>query len=238
MNFSHEDMSILRDVVAREKARRQNREIGEVDTGLPSKPEVYIAYPQDTITAAVLSDPIVGTIGAPGYGECDIYQIIGDGSEALIYPVGFHKTVYNLTESEISTGPISVKRDKYGKWMADTGGECSSRNEVWHITEFGTPTGGSFIIKSLTINGVAEDITIAYNSSSSSAQTAILGHSELVTGDVEVTGGPFPASSLLVEFKGLLAGTAIGSPFTDVTNLTGGTTPNVILARYQPGYPN
>lgn len=242
-NFTEADLAILRDVIAAAKRKQMNNEIVDADDVFPGKPEVYIAYPQSAISAAVLATGTSTERDQPGYGDCDIYQILGDNGNAELHPVGFKKVVYNLTESEITSGPISLKRDKYGKWIADVAGNasCQSRNEIIQLTVIGSPTGGTFDL-TIDIDGgtgtAGETVTLNYNDTSSDVQTALEGHTDIVSGDVSVSGGPLPDATITIEFTGNLASTNIPIPTADWSSLTGGSGVAVIVSVDTQGYPN
>jgi hypothetical protein len=74
-------------------------------------------------------------------------------------------------------------------------------NEVQTISIAGTPTTGAFPV---TFRGKAA--SIAYNSTSAAADTALEALSSIGTGNVAVTGGPLPGTALTVTFGGALAG--------------------------------
>lgn len=114
---------------------------------------------------------------------------------------------------------------------------CPSRNHVWAIYVFGSPTGGDFTIP-VTVNSVTEDVTLGYNNSNSLTKTAITGHSEIGSNDIDVTGGTFPDSSQVIEFKGDLASTYIDLPSIDYSGLTGGLGVGVFIVVSRLGYPN
>mgnify|MGYP007122130272 CR=1 FL=1 len=106
-------------------------------------------------------------------------------------------------------------------------------NEVQTITVSGTPTGGTFITRVL-----GQDVSLAYNSSSGAAQTAInaalavLGTGHTVT----VTGGALPGAALTVTFSGAQVSARDIPLMTLTTNsLTGGTTPTAAYATTTPG---
>jgi hypothetical protein len=118
---------------------------------------------------------------------------------------------------------------------------CANRNEVWKLKLTGTPTGGDFSLD-VTVNSVTETITLNYDDTATEAETAFEGHSEIGSGQVNCTGGPFPGSEIAVEFIGGLAKTrmfdsAANIPVIDDSTLTGGTSPAAWIEFPQPGYP-
>ena len=118
---------------------------------------------------------------------------------------------------------------------ARRGAGCNSRNEIWQLTIFGTPTGGS-VDYGVNVLGTTETVTLDYDMTSTEVQTEFEGHSEVGAGNVEVTGGPLPDSAVLVEFKEDLANYAFPKPAIDFSALTGGTGMAAIAICYH-GHP-
>jgi len=99
-----------------------------------SAPEVYVARPINGVIPAMTPASSTGTgtgtgtapecdiYDSPGYAECRIYEIIDTDNcgPALMEVEDHDEKVYNLSETEISTGGdyIPVMRDKFGKWLA------------------------------------------------------------------------------------------------------------------------
>jgi hypothetical protein len=220
----------------------------------PQAPEVYIALVPGGGIPANEGDPelLPGTGSEldyqqgdmPGYADCQIYRIIG----GVLQSCDFTKRVYNLTASAIDQGWITVVRDKFGNWIAQTGGgtPCEDRNEVWMIFLSSGVEGGTFDL-TFTINGVEDTITIAAESTAAEVKTAFATHSELSSSDINVDGGDLPTTSVRVEFTGSQAGKAIRLTSFSGENLnnipgTGTGTPAtesglaVFVSRWQPGY--
>jgi hypothetical protein len=110
-----------------------------------------------------------------------------------------------------------------GEWQPHGGGSsCPSQNARFDITIFGQPTGGTFKLV-LTVNASQENITIDYDDDAAAVEAAIEGHTEVSSGDVDVTLGPFPNATMRIEFEGNLANTDIVTPALDFALLTGGT---------------
>lgn len=107
-------------------------------------------------------------------------------------------------------------------------------SEVETITMTGSPTGGSF---TLTYSGQTT-AAIPYNATASQVQTALTNLSNIAYGEVYCTGGPFPATPVVVNFTGSLSGTLTGAPMTKTDSLTGGTTPATAIARTVTGLSN
>lgn len=90
---------------------------------IPESSDIYIALvPEDGIPAATANDgestPDLTVDDKPGSANCKIFRVI-DGE--LKY-CGMEKRIYNISSTDIAEGWISVKRDKYGTWLADNPG--------------------------------------------------------------------------------------------------------------------
>lgn len=212
-------------------------------------PETYIALvPEEGIPAC---EPAVGTGGPafqagdiPGYADCGIYRITNG---ALAYTRAI-KRVYNLTGSDITERWITVVRDKFGIWLAQTGGSssCDPRNEVWMIAMTSGVEGGTFEV-TFTVNEVQETLTIPAEGTATEIKTAFATHSELAESDLNAEGGDLPTTSVRLEFTGDQANTPIRLTSFSGENLnnipgTGTGTPAtesglmVLIFRWQPGY--
>lgn len=94
----------------------QNRTLAEItwDEGVAHQaPEVYIAKTQSEEGLP----PRAGDV--PGYGECDIYQVVKTGGvDTIVQVPGLIKSVFNFTNSRISANNyFSIYRDKFGRWV-------------------------------------------------------------------------------------------------------------------------
>lgn len=101
-------------------------------------------------------------------------------------------------------------------------------DEIQTVTITGSPTGGTF---TLTF-GANTTSAIAYNAAASAVQTALQALASIGSGNALVTGsagGPYT-----VEFTGTL-GYAAQSLLTATPSLTGGSSPNVAIARVKGG---
>src|ERR1051325_5501317 len=78
------------------------------------------------------------------------------------------------------------------------------------LTMGGGPTGGTFTLtySSQTTAG------IPYNATAAQVQTALINLSNIGPNEVRCTGGPFPATPIVVNFQGTLSGTLAGAPMT------------------------
>lgn len=215
----------------------------------PQAPEVYIALvPSGGIPAC---EGVTGTGGpsflagdVPGYADCGIYRLVN----GVIYYTRQTKKVYNLSGDVITQQWITVKRDKFGQWFADTGGggntNCETRNEVWMIAMSTGIEGGTFSV-TFEVNSVEDTVIVPADSTAAEVKTAFADHSQLAESDLNTSGGPLPGSAVKVEFIGTQAGTPI--PLTsfsgsDLSNLPGTGSPAteggllVVLIRWTPGF--
>lgn len=137
----------------------------------------------------------------------------------------------------------STYRDqpKKGEKPTRTPRNCRHRNEIWKLKVTGTPTGGSFDID-VTVKSSQETLTINYNWTAAQVKTEFATHSELASGDLSTSGGPFPGSEIIVQFQGsyakkLMYDSDSNAPVIDDSSLTGGTSPAAWLIPMTPGYP-
>ena len=136
-----------------------------------------------------------------------------------------------LSEYRNTRGHRAVYRNRGGK-----GNRCAARNEIHQITIIGSPTTGTFDLD-YRVNGVNETLTFNYDDDATEVATALETHSEIGSGDVGVSAGPFPDSTIQIEFQNNLAETAIRLPTGDWSSLTG-TGVAAIVSRSQSGHPN
>ena len=97
----------------------------------------------------------------------------------------------------------------------------------------GAPTNGVDEVQLLTPGGVIDGgtwtityaaqatATIAWNANAAAIQAALEALSNVVPGDIVVTGGPISTGVVTLTFGGLLGGTDVGQVTVDVTSLTG-----------------
>lgn len=130
--------------------------------------------------------------------------------------------------SHNETGRRRGPRDDVG------GGGCETQNTIWDITVFGSPTGSTLTLP-VEINNVEEDIVLNWNDDAADVETALEGHSEIGSGDVSVTGGPFPNATIRIELTGDLANQYFLQPTAEFA-LTGGSGVGVICAMAQRGH--
>lgn len=92
-------------------------------------------------------------------------------------------------------------------------------NEQQTVTLTGSPTAGTFTLD----YGSGTPASVAWNATAAQVQTALESLSTISAGDVKVTGGLLPGTSVVVEFTGALAATDVNALTIDTTGLTGGT---------------
>lgn len=124
-----EDVATLKFVISEWRGRLRNARHrrgteNSFDQDFPS-PDVYIAKPQSGGGIPALT-PGAGTGtdagDMPGSALCDIYQLTETG---LVF-TGWAELVYNLSDSAISQRWITIKRDKFGSWLAEVSSAGSS----------------------------------------------------------------------------------------------------------------
>lgn len=109
----------------------------------------------------------------------------------------------------------------------------SATNAVQTLTITGTPTGGSTLVAYTNpLTGATGTFTIAYNSTTAQAQTAV--GTAFAPGTVTVTGTTLPGGSLIFTFTGALAASPVPL-MTSTDSLTGGSTPASAIANTTPG---
>jgi hypothetical protein len=111
-------------------------------------------------------------------------------------------------------------------------------NEHNTVSQGGTWTGGTFTVTSPTLTITSNPIP--WNATAAQMQEILEGTSVAPTaatfgrGNVECTGGPLPATPIVVKFVGLHAAKVLTTLTGNATGLTG-TTPTVSVAKTQTG---
>lgn len=104
-------------------------------------------------------------------------------------------------------------------------------DEIQSITITGSPTGGSFVLRF----GGQNTSALNWNCTNAQVQTALEALSSIGVGNVLVTGGPGPATAFTVEFQGTLAYLSQATITLQTNSLTGGSSPNVVIAEIKDG---
>lgn len=104
-------------------------------------------------------------------------------------------------------------------------------SEVQTVTVTGSPTGGTY---TLTWSGQTT-AGIPYNASAAQVKAALEALSNIEPGDVLVSGGPHPATPVIVTFAGRYLGDDQTQMTASAAALTGGTSPAVTVATTTAG---
>lgn len=111
-------------------------------------------------------------------------------------------------------------------------GHVGTGNEVQSVVLTGDPEGGTF---TLEYDSEATD-AIAFDATAGAVQTALRANDNIGATDVVCTGGPLPATAVVVTFAAGLAGQNVPVLVGDGASLTGGTTPDVAITTVTEGY--
>lgn len=136
------DLAVLRRLLDWAKKVRPNPSLrtGPIDEGHQG-PEVYVAKTPAAGIPALAVDTGTGTSGVGiGSAECPIYRVdLEYGSYKLIAVAGLEYPVYNPTMASVDGDSwLLVVRDKFGNWMAVTGGGgTGDRIEVVELANSG-----------------------------------------------------------------------------------------------------
>lgn len=135
----------------------------------------------ETYVAAIPADGIPGKDDVDDYGdypyseyqedlvgsaECDIYQIVKEGSFWKLREVtGLSKTVYNFGDQAIDgPGFVPITRDKFGKWLvlSSTGGGSNNQVIDFVVTDYcpDLPSGASLCVYA-TVTRVSCDASVS-----------------------------------------------------------------------------
>lgn len=125
--ISDDDWNVLKRIVSLNQNLQQTplqrpSSMGQFLDGDDSMaPEVYIALPPfggipglTSVAAGTSSDNPPTEGDRPGSALCTICKIV-DG--ALIEVTGLSRTVYNISEADITQDWIVIERDKFGNWV-------------------------------------------------------------------------------------------------------------------------
>lgn len=125
--LSTDDLAILKDVIARVRG---------TNTHPPSRPPTERSWdeaedhqaPETFIAKPVEEDGIIefddsSGENRPGWAQCNIYRIDRTTDPPTLHETGVVRRVWNVSRSRIESEEfIVVVRDKYGNYMAPTGG--------------------------------------------------------------------------------------------------------------------
>lgn len=107
-------------------------------------------------------------------------------------------------------------------------------NEVQTLQITGTPTGGNVVVGISTPSG-RQTFQANHNSSDATVQGLIEALAGVEVGDVAVAGGSWPANTLSVTFQARMGKHNWPVMSLDVNNLTGGTTPTLVVGTTTAG---
>jgi len=121
------DRQALQEMLVQWRRMRGNIPLRSGDDVGHQAPEIYVAKPQESSGIPAMT-PAAGTatFDEPGEALCDIYQIVVTAGVPEIQPTGLEKTVYNVSTTAIDQVLVVVKRDKYGRWLAEAPGTGGS----------------------------------------------------------------------------------------------------------------
>lgn len=107
-------------------------------------------------------------------------------------------------------------------------------NEKETLTTTGTVTGGTFTLTYSAQTTAA----IPWNATAYQVQQALINLSNIGINEVRCSGGPLPATPVVVDFDGTLSGTLTGAPMTATSAGLTGTSPIVVVTRTVTGLSN
>jgi len=112
----------------------------------------------------------------------------------------------------------------------------ATTNEVQTLTITGSPTGGFFKLrfKAAAAAPIEETADIAHSATAAAVQTALEALPSIDPGDVVCTGGPLPATGVVITFVGDWAATNVEA-LTFTHTLTGGSSPTPVITQTTPG---
>lgn len=128
----------------------------------------------------------------------------------------------NVMKSGIPLGKLSAS----GLYAPYSG----PRSEVQTVTITGAPTGGTY---TLTFSGQTT-AAIPYNATAAQVKTALENLSNVSVGDVAVSGGPHPATAIVVTFGGQYLSDDVAQ-MTASGSFTGGTSPAIAVTTTTAG---
>jgi hypothetical protein len=186
--LSDADRAAVQRLIAREVGQIRNtvNRPGNLQTDLADHPapEVYaVKTPSDGIPALQQLGTGTGSSNAatPGSADCELYQIVEDGSSVTLERLADDSkvTVYNLSQSDLPANTwLLAVRDKFGNYFAAAGGGSGTSDKIVQCTgaksgnfwpgklvtfdpDSGAPTPGE-VVKILALNGAQLSNTVYY----------------------------------------------------------------------------
>lgn len=117
-----------------------------------------------------------------------------------------------------------------------SGGGCATQNAIIDISIFGRPTGGTLFLNWDIDGEVTTGLGFAYNATAAQVKDSLTSLVPLDDSEIEVTGGPWPNSTIRIEFKAGKGNRPIALPVSNWNSLTGGSGVGVICALAQLGH--
>lgn len=169
--------------------------------------ELWTGVSGDRSASGYLLLPLVngGTLG-----ELEI-----NGEDAINFMI---ENAYTQGGNSWGVGPYSVA-------------EGAGTDEVQTLTSSGTPTGGTFKLRV----GGQTTAAIVYNATAAAIKAALEALPVIPAGTINATGGPLGTSAVVLTYVGSLGSEP--RPLLQVVEkaFTGGTSPDVTIARTTPG---
>ncbi|MGW4114822.1 phage tail tube protein [Actinosynnema sp. NPDC004786] len=133
--------------------------------------------------------------------------------------------VKDLGNAYIYLGPVGAADPTVAEINAFSSTTFGAEKQT--ITVTGGPTGGDFTLTAQ--GGTTGDIP--WNATAAQIMTALVALPNIDASDVIVTGGPLPGSPVVVTWTGRYQGQAQTLITVDDSGLTGGTTPEITVAK-------
>jgi len=180
-------------------------------SGLAGSPVTYNVAVANLDTASAVGGKIRTALGLES-AITDRFTVSGSGADVVLTKIlkqandaSLNISIDNGTCTGLTAAPTSV----------NTTAGVAPVNEVQTVTLTGAPTGGTFDI---TFDGETA-AAIAYDATSTAFKSALEALSNVGVGQIQATGGPFPAT-ITVTFQGTLAATNVAQMTGDAANLT------------------
>lgn len=195
----------------------------------------YVKYPASSELAAI---PLEQSTYTPSTGgnalifycaNGKVYSSPGDGAYTQI-ATGLSTSAIPSFAQMIDKLYWSNGVDAVQSWDGSSLVAITGINDVQTITITGVPTGGT---TTLTFNG-SSTTALAYNATATNVHDALVLLPSIGTGNVTVTGGPWPGTGIAITFVNTMANTA--EPLITTTDaLTGGSAPATHVAHTTTG---
>lgn len=142
--------------------------------------------------------------------------------------------------TEVARWAVPVGLPKPPHLFTGGGGGCDSQNAKIDVTLLGNPAPGTFVLIWPTLDnavtGTLPRLEFNTTDNATAAKAVMVTHSEVDTGDVTVTAGPWPNATMRFEFTGAWANTPMELPTAVWTDMAGGVGQGIICSMAQPGH--